>query len=57
MDADTVVYVVAAALIAVAQAVILLTVRPRPSGLAEVLYLVAPAAGVVALLVAAWMSI
>jgi hypothetical protein len=57
VDADTVVYLAAAALIVIAQLAIVVTLRPRPASPLEVAYVLAPAAGVVVLLVLAWRSL
>lgn len=57
MDADTVVYLVAAGLILVAQFAIAVTLRPRPASPLEVAYVLAPAAGVIALVVLAWRTL
>jgi hypothetical protein len=57
VDADTLVFVLAAVLIVVAEVLIVVFTRPRPRGLLEFLYLVLPAAGAAALLVAAWRSL
>jgi hypothetical protein len=57
VDADTVVYLLAAGLIALAQILVVVTTRPRPASPLEVAYVAAPAAGVIALLVLAWRSV
>jgi hypothetical protein len=57
VDADTLVFLLAAVLIVAAEVLIVVFTRPRPRGALEVLYLVLPAAGAAALLVAAWHSL
>jgi hypothetical protein len=57
VDADTLVFVLAAVLIVVAEVLIVVFTRPRPRRLLEVLYVVLPAIGAAALLVAAWRSL
>jgi hypothetical protein len=57
VDADTVVYLLAAGLILVAQVLIIVIARPRPAGVLEVFYMALPAVGVVLLLLAAWRSV
>ena len=57
METDTLILLLAAALIAVAQVFIVVTVRPRPRTAIEIGYLALPAAGVSALVVFAFRSV
>ena len=51
------VYLLAAVVIGLAQSFVVAAVRPRPSGLLEVVYLMLPVVGVAVLLVLAWCSV
>ncbi|MDX1691298.1 MAG: hypothetical protein R3290_09780 [Acidimicrobiia bacterium] len=54
---DTVVLLAASVLVGIGQVLVIATARPRPRSALEVLWLVLPAVGAVALLVAAWLSV
>ncbi len=52
MDADLVVFVIAAVLVLIAQAAVLFTARPK--GPAETAWVLVPAIGVIVLVILAW---
>jgi hypothetical protein len=54
VDADLVIFVIAAVVVVAAQALIVAFTRPRPSGLFDTAWVLVPAAGVIVLVVLAW---
>lgn len=54
VDADLVVFVIAAAVVVAAQALVVAFTRPRPAGPFETAWMLVPAIGVIVLVVLAW---
>ena len=57
MSTETVVLLIATVLVAAGQGLVVITTKPRPRTAIEILWLVLPTVGVIALLIAAWATV